>query len=618
MEKADVIKSLYRQRDRFILIGLTGRTGSGCTTVANILSKEHINELDLRSYKTCDYNNADERKYSVIYRFMKGGEKWRKFTVIEASTIIFSFILERSWGELFSFIDKLGKKGEIKEIEKLKVKIVNVLSDKTVDEDSIDLKSIESNTIDTNVYDILQKLENWNDAEIPRIVECLTITLREKKNKFREVLKYNTIEQNTGDAETGEEKIFNLYTYFMQIVGNNIRSSGLYNCEEEKAGKAITVAERIDKVIAVINAFEKNANEGNERTRICIDALRNSVEIQYFRDKYRAFYVFAVNTENEDRQNRLGLNKKEMQTLDEIEYPDDNSVFYHQNIQACLEISDIYLYNANVSNHKYFSLSEQIIKYIALILQPGLIAPTHLERCMQLAFNAKYNSGCLSRQVGAVVTGEDFSVRSVGWNDVPKGQVPCNLRCVEDYCRNKDEETFSEFELSNKLFSEAMESIDESLKVESIKKKKAGKCYAYCFKDIYNGIINQKNQVHTRALHAEENAFLQISKYGGAKIQGGKLFTTASPCELCSKKAYQLGIKEIYYIDPYPGISKNHILTFGKNDNPQMILFQGAIGNAYISLYAPRMPYKDEIFLITGVAPKEMAKMIYEKHKNDK
>ena len=71
-------------------------------------------------------------------------------------------------------------------------------------------------------------------------------------------------------------------------------------------------------------------------------------------------------------------------------------------------------------------LSEQLMKYLALILQPGLVAPTHIERCMQLAFNAKYNSGCLSRQVGAVITGEDFSVRAVGWNDVPKGQVPCN------------------------------------------------------------------------------------------------------------------------------------------------------------------------------------------------
>lgn len=116
-----------------------------------------------------------------------------------------------------------------------------------------------------------------------------------------------------------------------------------------------------------------------------------------------------------------------------------------------------------------------------------------------------------------------------------------------------------------------------------------------------------------RFFHTLENAFLQISKYGGAKIQGGKLFTTASPCELCSKKAYQLGIKEIYYIDPYPGISKSHVLTFGKNDNPKMIFFQGAIGNAYISLYAPRMPYKDEISLITGISAKEEAGKIRKK-----
>lgn len=87
---------------------------------------------------------------------------------------------------------------------------------------------------------------------------------------------------------------------------------------------------------------------------------------------------------------------------------------------------------------------------------------------------------------------------------------------------------------------------------------------------------------------------------------------------MCSKKAYQLGINEIYYIDPYPGISKSHILTFGKENNPKMILFQGAIGNAYISLYAPRMPYKDEIEMITGISAKEISKDIYEKHKNDK
>ncbi|MDD7148982.1 MAG: dCMP deaminase [Lachnospiraceae bacterium] len=624
-EKADFINSLYSQREKFILIGLTGRTGAGCSTVANILSRKQIKDLDLRSYKTCDYNNSDERKYSVIYRYMKEGDKWKGFTVIEASSIIFSFVLQDTYGRLFDFIDSLGQLGEIKGSQKLKERIVVALSDEELSEEEINISDYRDIVIDKKMFSIIQK-NGLNRSVIDAIcldelldaIDFFTVCVREKKEKFRKVVSDCIVEKVIIKAEGEQEKkIYNFYSFFMQILGNNIRSSGKYDDKTEIAGKEIIVADRINSIVRMIRRREEEKSKEKERTRICIDALRNSVEIQYFRDRYRAFYTFAVNTEDVFRQNRLGLNKKEMQTLDEIEYPDDNKVFFHQNIQACMEIADIYLYNPNIENRKYYELTEQILKYIALILQPGLVAPTHLERCMQLAFNAKYNSGCLSRQVGAVVTGKDFSVRAVGWNDVPKGQVPCNLRCVEDYCRNKDEETFSEYELNNELFDEAMGKINGILQQEKIKIKKAGKCYAYCFKDIYNGITGKSNQVHTRALHAEENAFLQIAKYGGAKIQGGKLFTTASPCELCSKKAYQLGIKEIYYIDPYPGISKSHILTFGRKENPEMIFFQGAIGNAYISLYAPRMPYKDEIELTTGISTKVIAKDIHDAHKDD-
>ncbi len=36
----NVIESIYNEREQFILIGLTGRTGSGCSTVSKILSEE--------------------------------------------------------------------------------------------------------------------------------------------------------------------------------------------------------------------------------------------------------------------------------------------------------------------------------------------------------------------------------------------------------------------------------------------------------------------------------------------------------------------------------------------------------------------------------------------------
>jgi dCMP deaminase len=95
-------------------------------------------------------------------------------------------------------------------------------------------------------------------------------------------------------------------------------------------------------------------------------------------------------------------------------------------------------------------------------------------------------------------------------------------------------------------------------------------------------------------LHAEENAFLQLAKYGNSGIEGGKLFTTASPCELCSKKAYQLGITDIVFIDPYPGIAIDHVLNVGTR-KPNLIQFYGAVGRGYHQLYEALISYKDEL-----------------------
>lgn len=524
-DKADAVKCLYRQRDKFILIGLTGRTGAGCTTVAKILSTDNINELDLKDSKTCDFKHSDERKYSIVYRFMAEDERWKKFTVIEASSIIFSFILEGTYKNLFNYIDKISNEVEIKEKEELKKNIVEVLSEEKVE----NIKKIENEVIDKQLADWIKSLNNnpkyveslkkENLEQLNKMIKYFTVNIVTAKNKFKSTLDTITVQEKSKNSKSQDTNLYNLYSYFMQSVGNNIRSSGEYYNNSEVIGKEITLVERINDIVKMINRLEELENEDKERTRICIDALRNSFEIQYFRDRYRAFYSFAINTEDEYRQNRLGLNRKELISLDKIEYPDNNDIFYHQNISACLENSDVYLYNPNVENHKYYELTEQIVKYISLILQPGLITPTHVERCMQLAFNAKYNSGCLSRQVGAVVTGEDFSIRSVGWNDVPKGQVSCNLRCVEDYCKNKDEETFSEYELEDEYFSEIMNEINQSLKEKDIQEKKAGKCFSYCFKDIYTGWTGEKNQVHTRALHVKKMLFCRLLNMEGLRFK---------------------------------------------------------------------------------------------------
>ena len=231
-------------------------------------------------------------------------------------------------------------------------------------------------------------------------------------------------------------------------------------------------------------------------------------------------------------------------------------------------------------------------------MHPGLVPPTQIERCMQVAYDSKLNSGCLSRQVGAVITDSNYNILSSGWNCTPSNQIPCNLRSLLSLVRDDDEdkEGMSDFERTNveyrSFLRERVKNIDFSVL--------NGLNCSYCFKDAYNAFKGEKNQVYTRAIHAEEMAFLQLAKLSGVSTNGGFLFTTASPCELCSKKSYHMGISKIFYIDQYPGISYEHILNCGEN-RPQMILFNGAIGRAYTQLYTQLLPYKDELYMLLSL-----------------
>lgn len=579
------VENMYDFRRKLMIIGLTGRTGSGCTTVADILNKDEIDQLDLKKPKTYDFLNSDERKYQVIFNYMEKGEHWKSFISIEGSCIILSFIFEKGYKEFIDYLEYIDS-SEICKIDNLSY-LKNELAI---------LSDAFSEIKEFSLEDDLVENENTRIAEY---FNFYIKTIVDYKKIMQGILCKHICYLKSTNGEKAQ-----LYTYLMQTWGNNIRSSGNPYVENFTQKNYYDIAKRIDIIIKIICKYQqtKSQDESNYPVRICIDALRNPYEAIYFKDNYEMFRLFAITTEDEFRISRLShLGKQERDTIDKTEnsskFVKTEEQFFHQNIQACVEISDIHIYNPDVPDGKYYFLSEQLFKYVALMSHPGLVTPTHIERCMQLAYNAKFNSGCLSRQVGAVITGDDYSVRAVGWNDVPKGQVPCNLRDIEAYCKNKDFETFSEYERCDPQFDISMSKIQKEVRV----KKLGGRLFSYCFKDVHNGIKKKDNQVFTRSLHAEENAFLQITKYGGVGIQGGFLFTTASPCELCAKKAYQLGISNIYYIDPYPGISMKHILKFGKNGNPKMNMFFGAIGNAYISLYAQRMSIKDELELVSGI-----------------
>lgn len=593
MEKA--ISQIYQKKEKLVIIGLTGRTGAGCSTVANILKKKIFENLDIRPVKPYDFKNTDERKFRIIYEYMSLHDHWQPFSVIEISSIILASVLELGVPAFQEYINRITDLSQADAISIGEKDKVNTIIEQ--------MDYMFENVQPYNLASI--KPSELSKEQIDAYYTFYLTTIKEYKHRFRNAIESFSCYETHNDKLYGKQQSkYHLYTYLLQQFGNNIRCSGHPYNNVFSQDHINNFIEKVNTIIKIIIRHDELHNQ--PYTRICIDAIRNPYEALYLRDNYRSFYLMAINTDDADRCARLrNLTAEELDNLDKIEYaqkmknPED--VFYHQNIEGCIENAGIHIYNPNITNEKYYLLTEQLIKYVALMLHPGLITPSAIERCMQLAYNAKFNSGCLSRQVGAVVTREDFSIQSVGWNDVPNGQVPCILRDTNLYCSSKDCESFSAYEIENHTFSNAIRKISNAYNTE-----RYGRFMSYCFKDVYNSITGEKNQVFTRALHAEENAFLQISKYGGTSVSSGNLFSTASPCELCAKKAYQLGIRHIYYINPYPGISQKHILSFGKTGNPSMHLFYGAIGQTYLDFYEPRIATKDELELLSDINVKKL------------
>lgn len=550
------IDKVYEDAKDFLIIGLTGRTGSGCTTAAKKLCSS---EFDVPTDGYDGLTRNELKKHQIIKKYLDGLD-WMPFYKIEASSLI-TYKLSRL--SIFDF--------------------VSYFCSQTF---GTPLSVVEA----TDIF-----------AEFEGVRRKILVLESVQDNKEQSVegqfeLHYVLLPELTGRIQLKLCKA--KFTQFYQRAGDNIRASG-------KADDAIFDPKELfnfpKHLNFLIKLAHKKARSEGKPCRIVVDAIRNPYEAFFLKRRYANFYLVSINTSNAERLRSLRENRKltdsEIKVLDDKEYPEKISgtkKFVAQNIQECIEVSDIHIHNSKSSEHFHNDLVSQLAWYITLMMHPGLVMPSSIENCMQIAYTAKQSSGCISRQVGAVVTDESYSVKAIGWNSTPQGQLPCLLRSAEDLIHGRNKSDFSDYELKDPIFRSALVAKYSNIIATN---KDSNRSFSFCFKSIQNEIEGEKNQVHTRALHAEENAFLQISKHGGQKLLGGVLFTTASPCELCAKKAYQLGLKKIVYIDPYPGIATQHILSSGKN-KPELELFRGAVGRAFYQLYQPLMPYKDEMEMI--------------------
>ena len=450
------VDSLYEKRQKFILIGLTGRTGSGCSTVGEILRKSFLN-INPPTPQLGEARNNDERKYKILYEYAK--INWHSFYLIQLSNVITSFVVESTLDEFTNLVfDEL--------------KDINNLSD-TVKENFINAikEDFEQAKKIIPEYDVFKSEEETKLDESNLIWDYFNETL----HKLSGIIK-KELEKIAGHD----------YTKIYQKIGDNIRSSGHIENSEFNPDNISSISERTNKII---KAIRNKCKAEKKPAFIVIDAFRNPYEARFFSDRYSAFYLFSINTPNEDREKRLSeklnITPKQLKELDDKEYdkkPEGYKLFISQDIKKCIEISDIHIRNPQLNEEDTSYLKRQLIWYVSLILHPGLVTPTPVERTMQLAYTAKLNSGCISRQVGAVVTNEKFAIKAVGWNSVPQGQVPCILRNVNDLNSHDDKSAFSHYELNDKKFREFVSNTANDNKAHE-KKFLKGRNFSFCFKD---------------------------------------------------------------------------------------------------------------------------------------
>lgn len=547
------IEQAYSERVDLLVVALTGRTGSGCSTTAQAMTRP-IAQIPA---SLAGLSAVESRKHDICARF--ASVQWVPFKSITVSTVILSFLILEEWPGVDAFL--------------------------------------RQQKLDTHIPIIKEVHESLHSEPTFAAFRKLSVNHDRSDSEAAWSFYEDPLSKAAASLRTS---LANKYPPLFQTLGDNIRLSGSATSRVVDPSKVFSLITRVKRLVKAAGMWDRA--QGLRSTRVVIDAVRNPLELVYLRDQFAAFYAIAITSDDEERRARLveiGMKNKEIDALDAREYSkkslDDYTNFVSQNLQACIQKSDLFFHNPGrpgAFEQNRMIIHRQIIRYVSLMLRPGLVTPTPDERCMQLAFVAKLNSGCISRQVGAAVADENSSIKAIGWNDVPKGQVPCLLRDVGTLLNSHDALAFSDYEMNN---SELRTYLAKKFENASPMKTAKGLPCPFCFKDAYNEVKKEKNQVHTRSLHAEENAFLQLAKYGNSGIAGGFLYTTASPCELCSKKAYQLGIREVIFVDPYPGISASHVLRSGdERARPKLRLFEGAIGNAYHRLYEPILPLKDE------------------------
>ena len=275
--------------------------------------------------------------------------------------------------------------------------------------------------------------------------------------------------------------------------------------EIQKSGREIDREILIDTGNGLRNEFgpavlaERAMADLDEDQNYVMDSIRNPSEVDALRRR-SDFTLLGLEADPEIRFSRSRDRGREnaAQTLEifleEESQELDSTDPVRQQLNATLGMADLIVSNNGTLEELHRRLDQ---------LLPPLMSrferPSWDEYFMSIAKVVAMRSNCIKRKVAAIIV-KDKRVVSTGYNGTPRGAKNCN----EGGCPRCNS------------MAESGTALEECL-----------------------------------CCHGEENAITQAA-YHGTSLKGATLYTTFSPCLLCTKMIINSGIGEVVYNLEYP------------------------------------------------------------------
>jgi deoxycytidylate deaminase len=397
---------------------------------------------------------------------------------------------------------------------------------------------------------------------------------------------------------------------------------------EELQGLGNSLRAKNKNSFLVEKLFEKIGEGGNpinSSRGIIIDSIRNDGEVLTLR-QFPFFFLFSIHADEKIRLERT-LRDGKFKTQEEFHKADlrdqAEDIVHGQQVKKCNYLSDIIINNnknipqrANQAKKDFIDeINKKYISLIELNKEGQFLAPENLpsidESFMTMAYAESQRSSCIKRKVGAIIASienidtqgiesinKNAFVLSSGYNEVPFGSTPCILnpefeRCFRDFLQEEHGKKICFCPACGRKINLppvkckfcGLDIPGGFLKVcPQCKNESEIKYTCECKSVIFEEFLLSGGKLldMCKALHAEENALLHLTKIGIQNSENLVLYTTTFPCNFCANKIVAAGIKKVVYADPYTMKDSEKILETGKVKTEK---FQGIKSSAFFRFY---------------------------------